>query len=217
MSFKYVLFDFDGTIADSSEGVIESIAYAYKAFNKQLPDYETIKCFFGPPLVSSFMKYAGADEKTGEAMTAKYRELYTDNAMYRIKLYDGLEQLLKMLKDDGMKIAIASSKPTMFFDKLLAYLNIKQYFDAVCGARSDEKSTSKTDIILSACEQFGVEDKNEVIMVGDRKYDILGAKGAGVKSIGVLYGYGERDELEKAGADYFAETTDEVYRIVKNI
>ncbi|MBQ7579699.1 MAG: HAD-IA family hydrolase [Clostridia bacterium] len=217
MNCRYVFFDFDGTIADSSEGVIESIAYAYKAFNKPLPDYETIKCFFGPPLIASFMKYAGVDERTGEEMTEKYRELYTDNAMYRIKLYDGLERLLKNLSDDGIKIAIASSKPTMFFEKLLTYLNIKQYFDAVCGAESDEKSTSKTDIILSACNHLGVEDKNEVIMVGDRKYDILGAKGAGVKSIGVLYGYGERSELEEAGADFFAETTDEVYKIIKNL
>ena len=121
MNCRYVFFDFDGTIADSSEGVIESIAYAYKAFNKPLPDYETIKCFFGPPLIASFMKYAGVDERTGEEMTEKYRELYTDNAMYRIKLYDGLERLLKNLSDDGIKIAIASSKPTMFFEKLLTY------------------------------------------------------------------------------------------------
>ena len=212
-----VLFDFDGTIADSSEGVKASIIYAYEAFKKPLPDEETLRQFFGPPLVASFMKYANVDEKTGEAMTSKYRELYTDNAMYRLKLYDGVEKLLQNLSADGVKIAVASSKPKKFFDKLLTYLGIKRYFEVVSGADMDEKGTSKTDIILSACDQLGVEDKSQVLMVGDRKYDVLGAKGAGVKCVGVTFGFGSRQELEESGADFLADTAEEIYEIVKRI
>ena len=212
MNYKYVIFDFDGTVADSSEGVTASILYAYEAFAKPLPDDETIRQFFGPPLVASFMKYAGVDEETGEEMTAKYRELYTDNAMYLLKLYDGMDELLKKLKANGIKIAIASSKPIKFFDKLLNKLEIKDYFDAVCGAAMDEKSTRKKYIILNALNQLGVEDKSEAIMVGDRKYDVLGAKEAGVKCVGVTFGFGDYDELKDAGADFIVDEPMEVLK-----
>ena len=214
MNYNYVIFDFDGTVADSSEGVIASILYAYEAFAKPLPDDETIRQFFGPPLVASFMKYAGVDEKTGEEMTAKYRELYTDNAMYLLKLYDGMGELLKQLKKSGTKIAIASSKPKKFFDKLLGKLEIKEYFDAVCGAAMDEKSTSKKDIIQNALKQLGVEDKSLALMVGDRKYDVLGAKDAGIKCVGVTFGFGDYDELKEAGADFIVDEPSQIMKIV---
>ena len=214
MSYKYVIFDFDGTVADSSEGVTKSILYAYESFGFQIPDEKTIRQFFGPPLVASFMKYAGVDEDTGEAMTSKYRELYTDNAMYLLKLYDGMECLLKNLKENGKKVAIASSKPKKFFDKLLDRLMIKDLFDVVCGAAMDEKSTSKKDIILNALDGLGVEDKKQAIMVGDRKYDVLGAKGAGVECIGVTFGFGDYEELKEAGADFIVDEPMQVLDIV---
>ncbi|MBQ7654199.1 MAG: HAD-IA family hydrolase [Clostridia bacterium] len=217
MSCKYVIFDFDGTIADSSEGVRDSLIYAYNAFSLPLPDEETIRKFFGPPLTASFMKYAGVDEETGAAMTAKYRELYTDNAMYRLKLYDGMKELLENLSNDNIKIAIASSKPKKFFDKLLNRLEIAQYFNAVSGAAMDAKDDSKREIILQSLDSLGVENKNEALMVGDRKFDILGAKGAGIRSVGVTYGFGSREEFEKAGADFIVDTPNEIYEIVKKL
>ena len=147
MNIKYMIFDFDGTLADSSQGVIASIVYALESYGYQVPDDDILRKFFGPPLVDSFMQYIGVDEKTGEELTSKYRELYSDNAMYLVELYGGMRQLLEKLKVDGIKIAIASSKPKKFFDKLLKKLELTDMFDDVSGAALDEKGTEKKDII----------------------------------------------------------------------
>lgn len=215
MSIKYLIFDFDGTLADSSQGVIASIIYALESYGYEIPDDNVLKKFFGPPLVDSFMEYIGVDEKTGEALTSKYRELYSDNAMYLVELYEGMRELLNKLKDDGIKIAIASSKPRKFFDKLLKKLELTDMFDAVSGAAMDEKGTEKKDIILKACENLGVCDKSEAIMVGDRKFDILGAHAAGIKCIAVTYGFGDVREFENAGADHIVDSPMEIYDLIK--
>lgn len=215
MNIKYMIFDFDGTLADSSQGVIASIVYALESYGYQVPDDDILRKFFGPPLVDSFMQYIGVDEKTGEELTSKYRELYSDNAMYLVELYGGMRQLLEKLKVDGIKIAIASSKPKKFFDKLLKKLELTDMFDDVSGAALDEKGTEKKDIILKACENLGVRDKTEVIMVGDRKFDIDGAHAAGIKCIAVTYGFGDVQEFKKSGADHIVDSPEEIYALIK--
>ena len=144
-----------------------------------------------------------------------YRELYSDNAMYLVELYGGMRQLLEKLKVDGIKIAIASSKPKKFFDKLLKKLELTDMFDDVSGAALDEKGTEKKDIILKACENLGVRDKTEVIMVGDRKFDIDGAHAAGIKCIAVTYGFGDVQEFKKSGADHIVDSPEEIYALIK--
>lgn len=216
MSYKYVIFDFDGTIADTSEGVTASIIYALESYGIEVPSEEVLRRFFGPPLVAGFMKNVNVDEETAEKLTAKYRQLYNDNAMYLLELYDGMGELLERLKEDKIKMAIASSKPRKFFDRLLRHLEITDYFDAVSGASLDDKDSGKKEIIENACNILGVEDKSEVIMVGDRHYDINGAKEAGIKCIAVTFGFGSREEFEEAGADYIVDSPKEVYELIKN-
>lgn len=210
MSCKFAIFDFDGTIANTENGVLACVQYALESFGRDVPDYDTLKKFLGPPLVVSFMEYIGVDMLTAEKMTAKYRELYSDNAMYILELFDGIEDMLKKLRENGVSLAIASSKPQMYLDKLLDHLKIADYFNAVCGETPDDKGNGKKWLILKACEILGVRSKDDIIMIGDRRFDIEGAKEAGIKSIGVTFGFGEREELEKAGADYIADTPDDI-------
>lgn len=213
MKYSYVIFDFDGTIADTSEGVMASIIFALESYGYEVPDESVLRKFLGPSLIDGFMNNIGVDEEMAKKLTAKYRELYTDNAMYLLKLFDGIEDLLKELKAEGVKMAIASSKPQHFFDKLLNHLNIKDYFEAVCGADPNDKESSKTEIISNAVRLMGA-DKDDVLMIGDRCFDILGAQGAGVKSMGVTFGFGERAEFEEYNADYIVDTPEEILQVV---
>ncbi len=200
-NFNYVIFDFDGTIADTSRGVYDSIIYALESYGFPVPTDDILASFLGPPLHASFMRVTGCDDKTAEALTAKYRELYTDNAMYRVCLFDGVKEMLEDLKKLGIKMAIASSKPQHFFDKLLKYLEITEYFEAVCGAAFDDKENTKQAIIARAISLLGAE-KEKTLMVGDRRFDIDGAKQNGIKSLGVVFGYDYTKELEDAQADF---------------
>lgn len=215
MGYKYVIFDFDGTVANSSEGVSASICYALESFGIPIPPEDVMIKFFGPPLVNGFMDNVGVDEETAVALTAKYRELYTDNAMYLLELYDGVRELLEKLKVNGIKIGIASSKPKKFFDKLLEKLEITDYFSAICGAEMDAKDNGKKEIIENSIKQLGAKNLDEVIMVGDRMFDIEGAHQAGLKCIAVTYGFGTREEFEEYDAEYIVDTPEEIMNIVK--
>ncbi len=202
--FDFVIFDFDGTIADTSRGVFDSVIYALTSYGYKEPDEKTLFSFLGPPLHASFKRVAECDDEMAEKLTAKYRELYTDNAMYRVELYCGIREMLISLGENGIKMAIASSKPQHFFDKLLKHLEITEYFEAVCGAAFDDKENTKEAIIARAIDLLGAE-KEKTLMVGDRCFDIEGAKKNGIKSLGVVFGFDYTQELKAAGADFIVK------------
>ncbi len=213
MKFDFIVFDFDGTIADTRRGVFDSIIYALTFYGYEIPDENVLNSFLGPPLHASFKKTTGCSDKRAEELTAKYRELYRDNAMYRLTLFDGVREMLEEMKAKGIRLAIASSKPEAFFSKLLDYLEITEYFDVVCGASFEAIHNTKSEIIARAMESLGAV-KDKTLMVGDRVFDIDGAKENGIKSAGVVFGFDYTEELKTAKADFIVKTTKDLLKEV---
>ena len=204
MRYSGVIFDFDGTICDTGEGILKSAKYALDAFGYDAPPYTELTCFIGPPLLVTFQEQFGADPVTADALVKKYRERYTNEGLYESCLYDGIEELLKALEKDNIKMAIASSKPQDYIETLLKRFGVRDYFDVVCGVSFTADCESKTSIIARCQKELGIAG-NELIMVGDRKYDIEGAKANIIDSVGALWGYGNRIEFVEAGASFVAE------------
>ena len=213
--YDIVLFDFDGTLVDTSEGVFKSIIYALNADGKSAPSAETLRKFIGPPIYASFKETLGyTDEAKIEWLIKKYRERYSVLGLFEAEFYPGIEELLIKLKENGIKTATASSKPKKFIHKILDGTGFAKYFDYIGGTDFDQKESGKTEIILGALEYFNCTDKSKAVMVGDRKFDIEGAKSAGVETIAVLYGFGSREEFEEYEAEYIAENTADIERTV---
>ncbi len=207
---KYVLFDLDGTLTDPFEGITASIIYSLAKFGIEEPDRNRLAAFIGPPLVDSFSKFYGFSHGCALAAVGYYREYYGKKGIFECFLYDGIAELLRKLKAAGKKVIIATSKPEFFAEKLMRHFGIEDCFDFICGATMDEKRTNKSEVIVYAMQKAGIENPVDCVMIGDRKFDILGAKSAGMKSVGVCYGYGGRDEIEAAGPDGIAQTVAEL-------
>lgn len=212
--YDTVLFDFDGTIVDSSEGIFKSLIYALESKGYERPSDETLRKFIGPPLYDSFTKLFGFRDEEARYMIEKYRERYRVKGVEEVRVYDGIPELLKSLKEKGVKTATASSKPTQFIEKILLSTGLKEYIDYVGGAAFDNKNASKTAIIEDALSNLGCTDKSRAIMVGDRKYDIDGAKAAGIETVAVLYGFGSEEEFRRHKAEYIAENTAQAEKII---
>ena len=212
--FDYVIFDFDGTVVDTGEGIIKSLQYSFREMGREVPDMSDLKKFIGPPIHYSYTTYYGVSEDEVGEYIKKYRERYKVKGIYECRLYEGMTELLDSLKAKGIKIGIASSKPQHLIYSVADYLGVTGKFDAIVGVKIDDSNHStKTGLVLEAMRQLGATDKTKVLMVGDRCYDIDGAKGAGVKSCGVLWGYGNEAEFIEHGANYIVEKTDEVEKI----
>ena len=214
MGYKYILFDFDGTISDSKEGVIDAALYVLRLFGITVEDRDSLDYMVGPPLYDSFGGFAEIGTENAEYATEKYREFYKANCLGKNYLFPGVAEMLEKLKKAGKTIGIATSKYLITEANLLEEFGIAQYVDFVSGHNEAEGRTDKAAVVEYALEQLGVKDRAEAVMVGDRKYDINGAKAAGLDSIAVLYGYGDIPEFEAAGATYIAETTEEVIKLV---
>ena len=214
--YSYVFFDLDGTLTQSEFGILEGAKRALSHFGIDCSDSEKLKKFIGPPLYVSFHENYGLSEEETQEAIAIYRGYYTTKGIYQAPLYDGIFDLLFELKNAGKKIMITTSKPLLMAEKVAKNNEIYELFDGIIGPGLDEKDSSKTILIRRAMEVLGVseEDKYKVVMVGDRFYDIEGAREAGVDSIGVLYGYGEEEELRNAGATYIAKDVSELRNIV---
>lgn len=195
-----VLFDFDGTVADTGRGITDCALLALQAFGYDEPKHERLREFVGPPLVDSFIKYCG-DEETARKMVDEYRVHYSAGGMLKCELYDGAEEMLKRLFEAGKKIAVASSKPEPFIRELLVHLGVDKYFSYISAPQIGHINPSKHQLILRAMEAVGAQSETTV-MVGDRLFDIEGAKQSSVRSIGAAYGYGGEAELKEYGADY---------------
>lgn len=212
--YQYIFFDLDGTLTDPGIGITNSVAYALKKWNIEVADRSELYCFIGPPLVDSFMKYYGFSEEDANKAVEYYREYFSVTGLYENTIFDGTVKLLADLKAAGKKIVLATSKPQNFAETILNHFDIAKYFDAVAGATMDGTRSKKTDVILYALELCQIVDKSQVVMVGDREHDINGANNAGLDSIGVLCGYGDREELETAGATYIVAKIEDVWELV---
>ncbi|MBR6567435.1 MAG: HAD family hydrolase [Clostridia bacterium] len=211
--YKTVLFDLDGTLTDPGLGITNSVAYALKRYGIEVQDREALYAFIGPPLNDSFKRYYNfSDEKAMEAIML-YREYFKDKGIFENEVYEGIIPLLKRIKESGRKIILATSKPEEFAVRILEHFGLAEYFDVVAGASMDEKRNKKGDVIKYALEKGGLTAENAV-MIGDREHDVYGARENGIDTIGVLYGYGSREELEKAGAMYIAETVGDIYALL---
>lgn len=213
MMYKYVLFDLDGTLTDPGVGITNSVAYALERYGIEVSDRSELYRFIGPPLVDSFVRYYGFAEKDAKEAVTVYREYFTERGMFENEVYPGIPEMLASLRGAGIKPVVATSKPWPFAEKILEHFGLREYFDFVAGAELDETRTSKSDVIAYALETCGI-NPDEAVMVGDREHDILGAKANGMKSVGVLFGYGSRDELENAGADEIAADVSELGKIL---
>lgn len=213
--FRFVIFDFDGTVVDTGEGIIRSLQYSFEQMGREVPDMSDLKKFIGPPIHYSFTHYYNVSEAEVGEYIKKYRERYTVKGIYECELYKGIVELIDSLKARRIKVGIASSKPLRLIYNVADHLGITEKFDAVVGVRMDDSNHStKTGLILEAMELMGARDKNEVLMVGDRLYDIEGAKGAGVKSCGVLWGYGSQEEFREYEADFTVKEPCEILKLV---
>lgn len=213
-NYEYILFDLDGTITDSGEGITKSVQYALKTFGISVDNLEDLNKFIGPPLKDSFKKYYNFDDEKAEIGLTRYRKYYADKGIYENKLYDGIEDLLEKLKKNDKKIILATSKPEVYAKQILKYFKVDNYFTFIAGADFEETRVHKGDVINYALKEAKISDLSKAIMVGDREYDIIGAKENNIRSIGVLYGYGDVIELTQARADYIAKDASELLKIL---
>jgi phosphoglycolate phosphatase len=215
MSKKYdaVLFDFDGTVADTGKGIFNGVFRVLDAMGIDPPEPEKLRYFIGPPLHESFRTVFGFDEEQCNAAVVTYREYYSAKGIFELTLYDGMEELFRKLKARGIKLGISSSKPEVFLKRIVENFNLTDVFDVVTGSDINYIHSDKSVIIKRAMEMLNLPADAKVLMVGDRCFDINGAKKTGVDSAGVLFGYGSREEFEEAGADYIVADADELFEI----
>lgn len=213
--YQTILFDLDGTLTDPGIGITNSVAYALKKYGITVNDRFELYKFIGPPLQRSFEMFYGFSPEDAVTAVEYYREYYQDKGIFENRLYDGIPKLLQSLKQIGKTLLVATSKPETFSLQILEYFDIKKYFTFVAGSNLDGSRSEKTEVITYALEAGHISDLSSSLMVGDRSYDIIGAKQAGIHSVGVLFGYGSREELETAGADHIAETEHDILSIIQ--
>lgn len=203
--YEYVLFDLDGTLVNSSEGITKAVQHALKYFNIDVKNQEELECFIGPSLKDSFMKYYNFSEEDSLLAIEKYREYYSVKGVKENTLYEGMEETLAHLKDNGKKLVVATSKPEKFTNEILKMHNILKYFDFVSGATMDGTRSNKEDIIKYAIDNLDIKDVSKCIMVGDKNIDVVGARKNNMDSILVTYGFATKDEIKEAKANYIVD------------
>ncbi len=208
--YDTLLFDLDGTLTDSEPGIINSVRHALHAFGMDRDD-ATLRSFIGPPLYNSFRDVIGLSEEDAHKAIKFYRSYFAEKGIYENALYPGISGMLHNLKRQKKRLVVATSKPEIFARKIIAYFDLDSCFDAVCGADLEGKRSSKSDVIRYALDACGIASETTgTAMIGDRSYDILGARANGLDAIGVLYGYGSEEELRKAGAIRLAASVAEL-------
>lgn len=194
--YRAIFFDLDGTLTESGEGITKSVQYALEKLGKPEYDLEKLRVFVGPPLLEQFMKYASLDFDTAQKAVKYYRERYADIGIFENRPYPGIEKALKTLKDKGYLLAVSSSKPELFVRQVLEHFELSEYFDAIVGSTMQEKRTDKKEVIEETLRRMNLkEHRDEVVMVGDKEHDVIGARQEGIPCVAVSYGYGTREEL----------------------
>ena len=211
---KTVLFDLDGTLTDSGEGIINCAALALRHFGLPVPSREEMRVFVGPPLYETFQRFGVPADKAEEAIRV-YRSRYIPTGMFENTPYPGIRELLEKLRAQGHRLYVATSKPENMSVEILEHFDLAKYFDHICGASLDRSRSSKDAVIAYLLEQYGKDE--EMIMVGDTVFDILGAAAHAIPAVGVTWGYGSPEEMIKAGAAAIAPTMDALLRILQSV
>lgn len=213
--YKYILFDLDGTIIDPFEGVSKSIIYSLESFGIKVEDPRELVSFIGPPLFDQFRVYCGFDDRQAEMAVKKYRERYSTIGWKECTLVPGTKELLRDLRSAGKVLAVATSKPECFAVPILEHFGVDRYFDFIGGAELEHGGRNNKDAVIEyVLERLGVCDRSEAVIVGDRMHDIDGAKKTGIRSVGVLSGYGSKEELKEHKADHIAENMIDVMKFL---
>ncbi len=212
--YKYVFFDLDGTISDSAPGIINAVTYALDEMGIKYGNSDELKQFVGPPLVESFTSYCGFDKKQADKAIELFRVYYSDRGIMENSMYPGIRELLEALRAGGRHIVLATSKPETFAREIIARYGIGDCFEYIAGSTMDETRVKKHQVIAYAMETLGLNDPSKIVMVGDRRHDAEGARVYGMDCIGVLYGYGSRDELLSAGVKYLVDTPAGIARLI---
>ncbi len=212
-NYNCILFDFDGTLFDTSKGIVSSVRYALSKYGIEEQNLNVLHDFIGPPLEESFEKHYGFSKEDQKKSLNYYREHYAVEGILLTEPYDGIEQMLKELKKQGKKLFVATSKPETCAKSILKRFNMENYFDYVSGAWDRERYLKKD--VISYLLKNHISPDDSIVMVGDRKFDVLGAKELNIDSVGVLYGFGSKEELTNAGANWLVNTPEELVELFK--
>lgn len=204
--YTTLLFDLDGTLTDSTEGILKCLVNAIEQMGFEVPE-DTNK-FLGPPIRQSFAEFCGMNEEQIDQAVKIFRERYSKVGLFENRVYDGIPEMLERLKNSGKRLMVATSKPQVYAVRIFDRFGLSQYFEFVGGAELDGSRDYKDEVIEYVLAQTGITDRSSVLMIGDRRQDVLGAHKTGIKCMGILWGYGSTEELTEAGADYIAETPD---------
>lgn len=214
---KYLLFDLDGTLTDPRTGITSCVQYALRDFGIEEPDPAKLEPFIGPPLRDSFKRFYGFDDAQAERAVEKYRERFRDTGIFENEVYAGVPQMLRGLQSRGVFLAVASSKPQVFVERILEHFDLRKYFAVVVGSELDGTREKKDEVVQEALNRLfdgKPVQKDQVYMIGDRSYDVEGAKALGIESVGVTYGFGSMEELKEARADYIVRSVDELEKFL---
>ena len=211
-----LLFDLDGTLTDPGEGITKSVQYALEKLGRPEPDRDKLRVFVGPPLLEQFMAFGDFGREEAARAVELYRERFAPVGIFENQVYPGIPELLEALRAQGFRLAVASSKPEKFVERILAHFRLDAYFEQAAGATMDQRRTAKADVIEEALRRLGLEERrDQALMIGDKEHDVLGARAAGLDCVGVSYGYGTLAELEAAGAAAIAASPEELGSILR--
>jgi phosphoglycolate phosphatase len=212
--YDLILFDLDGTLTDPKLGITKSVQYALAKFGIDETDLDSLTKFIGPPLANSFQEYYLFEENVAQQAIGYYREYYSEYGIYENQLYYGIPALLEQLTAQKKELMVATSKPTVFAERVLKNFNIFDYFSSVVGSNLDGTRVNKAEIIECVVADLNPAQRRNVVMIGDRKYDIIGAKANQIDSIGVTYGYGSNDEIRTMEPTFIIDTVAELSRLL---
>lgn len=214
MAFNTVLFDLDGTLTDPAEGITNSVAYALEKMGITPPERKELLKFIGPPLAGSFEKYYGLSKDESYKAVDIYREYFAPKGIFENTVFEGVPKMLENLKSAGKTIALATSKPTVFADKILKHFGLFDYFDLIVGSNLDGTLTDKAEVVAAVLRQLGITDKKSAVMVGDRSHDIIGGAKNKLATVGVTFGYGSEKELINAGTTKIVHSVSELENLL---
>ena len=210
MKYRHIFFDLDGTLTDSAEGITKCVAHALNRFDIEVDNLSDLNKFVGPPLFDSFIEYYGFSQEDAKLATEVFRERFSTIGKFENKVYPGIEELLEQLNQQEYKLYVATSKPTIFAKEILEHFGLAKFFVDIVGVELNGDRTEKAEVIKYVIQNHNLSAKDKIVMIGDRLHDVLGAKENEIPVIGVLYGYGSREELETYHADYIVETVAEL-------
>ena len=212
--YNLCLFDLDGTLIDSQEGITKSLYHTFRFFGIPVADIGELKKFIGPPLRDSFRTYSNLSEADIEKAIIMYREHYSEKGIYENSLYEGTMEMLSRLNAEGIQMVIATSKLTAYAEQIAERFDMKQYFDLIVGSEIDGTHTRKSEAINYALNKIDPDRRKSAVMIGDSKYDVIGSQEVGIDNISVTWGYGSRSELKEANAMKLVDSPNELCTVI---